>query len=786
MIKLLKHISVLSIAAAVFALAGNASAETFSGYLDENTKTMLHSITLPSDGEVRVAVSIDSTLSLATSLYTGITIFDSNGTTQLEGFSVDTGSTAGEFGPFPLKAGNYYLRVSRAYGYGSYTLTVNHSPQPLTNDTEPNNTSAAAKSAAVGSSITGHLGYIGGGGGTAPDELDWWILSIPSDGEVRIAVSIDSTLSLATSLYTGITIFDSNGTTQLEGFSVDTGSTAGDFGPFPLKAGNYYLRVSRAYGYGGYTLTVNHSPQPLTNDTEPNNTSAAAKSAAVGSSITGHLGYIGGSGGTAPDELDWWSFTMPAPGDLRLSITIDPTLNLVTSYYHGISILAGDGTTEVQGFSGPQGQSDISKTYGPFYLDAGTFYLRLSRALGYGGYSVQLTSDTISSTTTTAPPASTTSTTISDGQGADLLNLAEWDVYGSASADNNELIFGDSIGSDPQDQDSDGNPENTWMKGSAGAGPGDDYDWIVSKKEFSPPLTLTWSGCFPTTAYGYQYAALAGKNPAFTGAAGSGQSVIDWNNMLAFHTSWEYANALLSFTRKAGQNTINTVPGAAPGGHGICGEFKIVWENNKAAYYFNDAQVDQQDAAYFGPVRIFFRSYENPFNIDSISVLSASPNTTTTAAPVTSTTTAPETTTTTSISSVTTTIAIPCPIQRTLNCREDVDALRLLRDIRFMNATGIFITYIYYKNSAEISAILEEHPELQQQMKALADDNISVARELVNKGAAVISPGAVDDITRFLENLRQNSSPGLQADIQLIINGIKNRRLVEGIGVKVK
>jgi hypothetical protein len=387
--------------------------------------------------------------------------------------------------------------------------------------------------------------------------------------------------------------------------------------------------------------------------------------------------------------------------------------------------------------------------------------------------------------TTTAAAASTT-TTISDGQGTDLLNLAEWDVYGSASADTNELIFGDSIGSDPQDQDQDGNPENTWMNGSAGAGPGDDYDWIVSKKEFSPPLTLTWSGCFPTTAYGYQYAALARKNPAFTGTAGSGQPVIDWNNMQAFQTSWEHAGALLSFTRKAGQNTINTVSGATPGGHGICGEFKIVWENNKATYYFNDAQVDQQDAAYFGPVRIFFRAYENPFSIDSITVLSASTNTTTTAAPVTSTTTAPETTTTTSISSVTTTIATPCPIQRTLNTRDDVDALRLLRDIRFMNAPGLFITCIYYKNSAEISAILEEHPELQQQMKALAAGNISVVRELVNNGAAVISRDKVDDITRFLEKLRQDSSPGLQADIQLIINGIKNRRLVTGIGVKVK
>jgi hypothetical protein len=655
MIKMLKHISVLSIAAAVFALVSNASAETLSGYLDENTQTRTHSITLPSDGTLQLSVTIDQSLSLAISTYYGITIFDSDGTTMLQGFSGPTGGTDtdGIYGPFALKAGPYQIRFARWTGSGSYTVAAAHTPQPLAGDNEPDNTVAQAQAAALNSSITGHLGYIGGGGGTAPDELDWWIFSIPSDGEVRVAVSIDSTLSLATSLYHGITIFDSNGTTQLEGFSVDTGSTAGDFGPFPLKAGNYYLRVARAYGYGGYSM--------------------------------------------------------------------------------------------------------------------------------------QLTSDTISTiTTTTAPPASTTSTTIIDGQGADLLNLAEWDVYGSASADTNELIFGDSIGSDPQDQDHDGNPENTWMKGSAGAGPGDDYDWIVSKKEFSPPLTLTWSGCFPTTAYGYQYAAIASKNTAFTGAAGSGQSVIDWNNMLAFHTSWEHAGALLSFTRKAGQNTINTVPGATPGGHGICGEFKIVWENNKATYYFNDALVEQQDAAYFGPVRIFFRSYENPFSIDSITVLSASPNTTTTAAPVTSTTTAPETTTTTSISSVTTTIATPCPIQRTLSTREDVDALRLLRDIRFMNTTGIFITHIYYKNSAGISAILEEHPELQQQMKALVADNISVARELVNKGAAAISPGAVDDITRFLENLRQNSSPGLQADIQLIINGIKNRKLVEGIGVKVK
>jgi hypothetical protein len=258
MIKLLKHISVLSIAAAAIALAGNASAETLSGYLNENTQTMTHSITLPSDGTLQLSVTIDSTLSLSISTYYGITIFDSDGTTMLQGFSGPTGGTdtTGSYGPFALKAGTYHIRFARWTGSGSYSAAATHTTQPIAGDSEPDDTVAQARAAVLNSGITGHLGYIGGGGGTAPDELDWWIFSIPSDGEVRVAVSIDSTLSLATSLYHGITIFDSNGTTQLEGFSVDTGSTAGDFGPFPLKAGNYYLRVARAYGYGGYSVQL--------------------------------------------------------------------------------------------------------------------------------------------------------------------------------------------------------------------------------------------------------------------------------------------------------------------------------------------------------------------------------------------------------------------------------------------------------------------------------------------------------------------------------------------------
>jgi hypothetical protein len=793
---ILKTALALCIAIVISLLFSYASAETFTGYLDEVTQTQTRSFTLPSDGELRLSVTIDQTLSLATSYYHGITIFDSDGITTLQGFPGPTGGGdyIGNYGPFPLKAGTYYVRFARWTGNGNYTATTTHTPQPLANDSEPDDNSLHAHSIPANWSVTGHLGYYGGGGGTTPDELDWWLVSIPADGEFRITLTRDSTLSLATSYYNGLTIYDSNGTTWLEGLSLFDENITGTFGPFPLKSGTYYLQVSRAYGYGGYTLTLNHTPQPFTNDQEPNNNISEAKIASVGSNIIGHLGYYGGGGGKTPDDIDCWSFSMPAQGELNIQVTIDATLNLATSYYHGISILSSDGITVIQGYSGPHGQSDTSGTYGPVFLDAGTYYLRLSRPIGYGGYTVLLSTGNPSSTTTvpaahttTIVPEPSSTTTIGAGQKTDLFTLSEWDIYGSAAYENEELIFGDYLGYDQQDQDQDGNPENTWLKGSPGADQGGDYDWIVSKKEFNPPLTFIWTGCFPSTASGYDYATIAKKDPAFTGTAGSGQTVIDWNNMLAFHTNWEQANALLSFTRKAAQNTINTVPETVPSEHGICGEFKIVWENEKAEYYFNGTLVDLQDAGYFGPVRIFFRSFEKPFMINEIAVYPLETTTTTTQPPATtSTTSIADTTSTTTITETTTTVPIICPMEYMVDNKQDIDALRMLRDTRFMNCTGLFLTYIYYRNAAEITSILATKSELQNQMKELVNKNILIAQELIRGGEAIVPQVAVDEIIAFLEGLKSAANKKLRSDIELVIKGIKNGELLNGVGVKVE
>ena len=375
------------------------------------------------------------------------------------------------------------------------------------------------------------------------------------------------------------------------------------------------------------------------------------------------------------------------------------------------------------------------------------------------------TTSTISLTSTTSIIFSTsTTTTIPGGNTVSLIDLSEWDVYGTAAFEQNKLIFGDTIGGDPQDQDGDGNPENAWFNGTPTAGPGGDYDWIVSKREFYPPLSLTWSGCFPLTQLGYQYAALAQKNPLFTAQPGSGQNVIDWNNMCAFHTRWESGNSLLAFTVAEGTEVLNTINGASAGEHGICGEFKISIENGIAYYYFNNTLVDQQAIQSGGPFRIFFRSYEKPFSIDSITVTYALANTTTT----------------TSI------VPAQCPLEESVDNQKCLDVLRMLRDRRFINKAGLMVTVLYYQNAAEITSIVRQNPALAQRIRSLVSNNISIAQSLINDNKTMVSRSTVNNVMSFLNELKAAGSPKLKRAIERVINGIENRSLLSGIGVYVQ
>jgi len=225
--------------------------ETFTGYLDSSNTYEIHSITLPNDGELRFKIVYDSTLYL--SYYYGVQIYDVNGTMI---FYKSVPSSGIIYGPYGIKAGTYYIKINRDTGYGGYTLTTMYDAQTIANDTEPNDTYSDANAAPNNGSVTGHLGYKGGGDGTT-DTVDLYKILLNNDGELRFKIIYDSTLDIS-GYNKGIRIYDIYETLLFYESYPSSGIT---YGPYGLGFGTYYIKILRDTGYGGYTFTITSSGQ---------------------------------------------------------------------------------------------------------------------------------------------------------------------------------------------------------------------------------------------------------------------------------------------------------------------------------------------------------------------------------------------------------------------------------------------------------------------------------------------------------------------------------------------
>lgn len=208
-----------------------------------------------------------------------------------------------------------------------------------------------------------------------------------------------------------------------------------------------------------------------------------------------------------------------------------------------------------------------------------------------------------------APAAAVTVTTLN--------TLADWDVYGTASSSGGTLTFGDRIGYDSSDSDKDGNPSNVWNEGSATAGQALDYDWQVAKKDFKRPFTVEWTGCMPTTRYGYNWLSIGLRNPAFRNAAKGGNPMTQG---AYFMSSWEARDKLSVLTGDMSSPQI--VAAASASNNSICGNFAIDWKGDQVTFSFNGKQVYQRTYPAWGtqPLTVAFRSFENPFTLTSFKV----------------------------------------------------------------------------------------------------------------------------------------------------------------------
>jgi len=199
-----------------------------------------------------------------------------------------------------------------------------------------------------------------------------------------------------------------------------------------------------------------------------------------------------------------------------------------------------------------------------------------------------------------------------------LIAPGEWIFYASGGVQGGTLTVGDSVGYDKQDVDRDQNPYNAWFGAGATTDQGVDYDEAITVQDFTPPLSIVWTGCFPATGYGYNNIFVGRRNTAFKGVTGSRQYPI--NQEFGFTMRWDYSG-LNTVVSTGGRNDLQNVGGASRNSSSkYCGDYRIVWSKDVVDFYFNGSKVRSQTYAYQGPVAILVRSFDLSHTITSMQV----------------------------------------------------------------------------------------------------------------------------------------------------------------------
>ena len=319
-------------------------------------------VSIPSDGKLVVATLSDESLEIDNFIY------DQDKTTQIASYAYGGTHTWDTVYFSNLIAGTYFIKTTRWFGEGAYSITNHFIPASYNNDPEINDSAQVAISLSLNGSAAGHLGYYSQ---NYTDAADWWKITIPSDGKLIVATLSEPTLEIDNFIY------DQDLKTQIASYAYG-GSHDWDTVYFNnLIPGTYYIKSSRWYGYGGYKITNSFIPTQYHNDPEPNDSIEIASQLYFNGNSTGHLGFYS-LGYT--DPTDWWKVTVPSDGKLVVATLSDPTLEIDNFIYDQ------DQKTQIASYA-YGGSHDWDTVYFS-NLTPGTYYIKSSRWYGYGSYTI--------------------------------------------------------------------------------------------------------------------------------------------------------------------------------------------------------------------------------------------------------------------------------------------------------------------------------------------------------------------------------------------------------------
>ena len=132
------------------------------------------------------------------------------------------------------------------------------------------------------------------------------------------------------------------------------------------------------------------------------------------------------------------------------------------------------------------------------------------------------------------------------------------------------------------------------------------------------------------------------------------------------------------------------------------------------------------------------------------------------------------------------TVKSKCAIAASIANRQQIKAMRTVRDANLSDLSGALLTAIYYRNVNEISALFDEYPKLRDRFKTLVNEHSDVLEKLLQGQNATVSPAAVADVIGYLEDLKADGSIMFQYNIDFIILGIENGFLLNGLGITIE
>jgi hypothetical protein len=125
-----------------------------------------------------------------------------------------------------------------------------------------------------------------------------------------------------------------------------------------------------------------------------------------------------------------------------------------------------------------------------------------------------------------------------------------------------------------------------------------------------------------------------------------------------------------------------------------------------------------------------------------------------------------------------------CPLTAAVDDQEQLNTLRSFRDnVLSKNIVGQIFTYLFYRNAAELTAILSLRDDFSERVRVMVDEYSSVIGEVANGGTTCLAKSDRENIMQLLRDIQGLGSSQLKADIDLVMEEMASGTTEELFGI---